>query len=60
MRVSDLLRPGVHGESVERFPNWPEPVTIAFYRIGEHRLWGATYRILAPLLPRIAAGEWPL
>jgi len=26
--------------------------------VGPHRLWGATYRILQPLLPRLAAGEW--
>jgi 8-oxo-dGTP pyrophosphatase MutT (NUDIX family) len=26
---------------------------------GPHRLWGASERILHPLLVRIAAGEWP-
>ena len=60
VRISDLLHPDAYGESVEQFPSWPEPVTIAFYHVGSHRLWGATYRILAPLLPRIVAGEWPL
>jgi len=56
--LPDLLRPEAHGETVERFPTWPEPRTIGFYRVGSRRLWGATYRILRPLLPRLAAGEW--
>lgn len=60
VKLSDLLKPGAHGESVEQLPSWPKPHTISFYRVGAYRLWGATYRILAPLLPRIVAGEWPL
>jgi 8-oxo-dGTP pyrophosphatase MutT (NUDIX family) len=59
-RIADLLAPGVRGESWERFDGWPEPVRIAFYRIGPHRLWGVTHRIVHPLLPRLAAGEWDL
>jgi len=31
---------------------------IEFFRIGPHRLWGATFRIALPLLPRLMAGEW--
>jgi hypothetical protein len=45
---------------MERFPQWPDPVRIAFYRVGPHRLWGLSYRILHPVLPRLLAGEWPL
>lgn len=59
-RVADLLDPAAHGESVEQFETWTEPRRIAFYRIGPHRLWGATYGILSPLLPRLAAGAWPV
>ena len=33
---------------------------MAFYRIGRERLWGASYRILQPLVGRLAAGEWRL
>jgi hypothetical protein len=57
-RLTDLARPEAHGESLERFPGWPEPRRIAFYRIGPHRLWGASYRIFHPLLPRLLAGDW--
>jgi 8-oxo-dGTP pyrophosphatase MutT (NUDIX family) len=31
---------------------------IPFYRVGRYQLWGATYRILHPLLPRLMVGEW--
>ena len=56
--VAGLARPDSHGESLERFPESAEPVLIPFYRVGSHRLWGATYRILHPLVPRLLAGEW--
>ena len=59
VRLLDLTRPGVHGERVEQFPGYPpEPWRISFYRIGQYRLWGASYRILHPLLPRLLADEW--
>jgi len=57
-RVADLLDPGAHGEAIEHFPTWPRPRRIQFYRVGRHRLWGASYRIAEPLLARLAAGEW--
>ena len=58
--LAELARPESHGESLERFGPWPEPRLIAWYRVGPHRLWGASYRILRPVLPRLLAGEWPL
>lgn len=58
LSVRDLVDPARHEESVEQFPGWPEPRRIGYYRVGEHRLWGASYRILNPLLPRLVAGEW--
>lgn len=57
-RLADLARPEAHGESMEHFGTWPEPQRIEFYRIGPYRLWGASYRIFHPLLPRLLAGEW--
>jgi 8-oxo-dGTP pyrophosphatase MutT (NUDIX family) len=59
-RLADLVHPVNQGEVMERFPQWPDPVRIAFYRVGPHRLWGLSYRILHPVLPRLLAGEWPL
>jgi 8-oxo-dGTP pyrophosphatase MutT (NUDIX family) len=58
MPVSGFLDPALHGEEVWTFPEWPAPRKVRFFRLGENKLWGATYRILCPLLPRIASGEW--
>ena len=58
--LDELTAPEARGESVEQFPTWDRPHRIEFYRIGSHRLWGASYRILEPLLPRLIAGEWDI
>ena len=47
-------------ESLERFAGRSEPVLIEYYQVGHHRLWGASYRILEPVLHRLLAGEWPV
>ncbi|HTX65061.1 MAG TPA: CoA pyrophosphatase [Opitutaceae bacterium] len=56
--VNDLARPAARGEDVAHFPTWPAPKRISFFKVGGHRLWGASYRILQPVLPRLLAGEW--
>src|SRR5262249_21726079 len=58
--LDELLSPGARGEAVEQLPTWDRPYRIEFYRIGSHRIWGATFRILDPLVPRLAAGEWEI
>ncbi len=58
--LEDLLLPEAQGEEQVTLPGWPGPRTFPFTRIGPHVLWGATYRILHPLLPRLLAGEWEL
>jgi 8-oxo-dGTP pyrophosphatase MutT (NUDIX family) len=60
VKVSDLARPEARGESIERFPEWPNPLRIEFFHLGEHRLWGATYRILEPIIPRLLRGDWDI
>jgi len=55
-RIAELADPANHGSSLERFAGWPEPVKIDFIRIGPWRLWGATLRIMKPLLPRLLSG----
>ena len=50
--------PAMYGEEVLHYDNWPAPRLIGFYRVGDFKLWGASFRILQPLLPRILAGEW--
>ena len=56
--VEDLARPEAYGESLEKFTQYPDPIRISYYQVGPHRLWGASYRIVTTLLPRLLAGEW--
>ena len=58
--LSELVRPDAHGTTVERFSTWQKSAEVSFYRVGSHRLWGLSYRILHPLIPRLIAGEWPV
>ena len=60
VRVDDLLSTGAHDQEQWQLPGWPGPRAIPFFRIGAYKLWGATYRIVEPLLPRLRAGEWPI
>ena len=59
--LADLARPEAHGEELWHMPQWPAPRLEPFYRLApDLKLWGATYRIVHPLIPRLLAGEWPL
>jgi 8-oxo-dGTP pyrophosphatase MutT (NUDIX family) len=58
--VEHLARPEVYAESMEKFRRYPEPILVRYYRLGSHRLWGASYRIVTPLIPRLLAGEWAI
>ena len=58
--IADLQRADLRGEEMWQLPGWSIRRRISFIRIGAHKLWGATYRILDPLIPRLLAGEWPL
>ncbi|MDQ3809834.1 MAG: CoA pyrophosphatase [Chloroflexota bacterium] len=56
--IDDLLAPDAHVVEEWQLPNWPSPRPVPFYRIGPHKLWGATYRIVEYVLPRLRAGYW--
>ncbi|MCP3956644.1 MAG: CoA pyrophosphatase [bacterium] len=56
--VGTFARPRAHGEEMKDFPTWSQPRLVPFYRVESYRLWGLTYRILRPLVPRLLAGEW--
>jgi len=60
VRIEDLIKPEAHAIEAWQLPGWDEPRPIAFYWIGPHKLWGATYRIVEPLLARLAAEEWDI
>ena len=58
VRLNDLTRPGAHNKMIDRFPTWSKAEQVSFYQVGPHRLWGLSYRILQPVIPRLLAGEW--
>lgn len=58
--IEELALPGVHAVEWRQLPGWDQPRQVPYYRLGPHKLWGATYRIVHPLLPRLLAGEWSI
>ncbi len=64
--VADILEPSIDSLSnpemeqvaLETDPRTGEERCIEFYAVRGYRLWGASYRILKPVLPRLAKG-WP-
>ena len=58
VKLTDLTRRDTRDKMIGRFPTWEKAQQVSFYRIGEHRLWGLSYRILQPVLARLVAGEW--
>lgn len=54
--VDDLAGSEAHGGDADGLPSLPGSQPAAFFRVGPHRVWGATYRILQSLLPRLRAG----
>ncbi|MGI4872008.1 MAG: NUDIX hydrolase [Janthinobacterium lividum] len=53
-----LAGPTTAAQERWQLPGWAYPELVSFWRVGPHPLWGASYRILQPLLPRLLAGEW--
>ena len=57
--LAELLAPDARGHASDLLPPQWEAVRLPYYPVGRYRLWGASERILQPLLARIAAMEWP-
>lgn len=60
IRVAELADPAACGEGEEPLPDGKTSRRIHFYRVGPHRLWGASYRIVTPLIPRLLSEEWDI
>jgi 8-oxo-dGTP pyrophosphatase MutT (NUDIX family) len=52
--VADLLRPEARRRERIAAPGLAKPGEFPCLRVGSIRIWGATWRILEPLLPRLA------
>ena len=42
------------------WPPLPGLRRTEFFRVGTDKVWGATYRILAPLLERLVSNHWQI
>jgi 8-oxo-dGTP pyrophosphatase MutT (NUDIX family) len=60
VRLDELADSALHGVEMWQLPGWREPREIPFFRMGGYKLWGATYKIVQPLVPRLVANEWPI
>lgn len=58
--VNDMAKPESQGVEVKSFSTWSKSEKVPFIRIGNQKLWGASYRIFKPLLPRLLNGEWDI
>lgn len=52
----DLAREDLRGQEMWDLPRGRR--LVRFVRLGPHKLWGATYRIVDALIPRLLGGEW--
>lgn len=57
--VADLVRPEARRHERISAPGLPESTEFPCLCVGDIRIWGATWRILEPLLPRLANPPWP-
>ena len=58
VKLSELERPEARGDDITQLSTWTAPQRGPFYRVGRYQVWGATYRILHPLLPHLLGGGW--
>jgi len=56
--VRHLANPATHTEGDFWLANQQAYGRFPFFQVGAHRLWGASYQIVLPLIPRLLAGEW--
>ncbi|MGE5679301.1 MAG: NUDIX hydrolase [Bacillota bacterium] len=60
VNLNELMEPGYHLEEMMKFDQWPKPVKIPYYKVGNYKLWGASYKILHPLLPCLISGKFDI
>lgn len=59
--VEILAHPRIRGSARVQPPGWPEPLEVeALVLDDETIIWGATYRILQPLLEPLGNGRWAI
>jgi 8-oxo-dGTP pyrophosphatase MutT (NUDIX family) len=59
LAVADLARPAARTREAIAYPGRAAPIEADCLRVGDVRIWGATYRILAPLVERLGPDPVP-
>ena len=58
--LAELRDPARRGIAVEDFGPYAAPQPTPHIELYGHHVWGMTYRVLEPLVERLAAPEWEL
>jgi 8-oxo-dGTP pyrophosphatase MutT (NUDIX family) len=59
--VRALADPSTRRKRELSFPTWPTSMRVEGVLLDDDQLlWGLTFRLLDPLLPRLLAGEWAI
>lgn len=58
--VAELAHPGARGLESVQPRTAAAPVTVPCFHVAGTLIWGATYRILDPLVARLSRPEWDL
>jgi 8-oxo-dGTP pyrophosphatase MutT (NUDIX family) len=58
--IAEILDVSLAQLSETRMEDAPGEQQAPYYRVGEYRLWGVTFRLLSPLVPRLLSGEWAI
>ncbi len=58
--LAGLMDAEVPDEDADAATGAPDPRLVPYYRVGEYRLWGLTFRIVRDLGPRLLSGEWTI
>lgn len=58
--IKAIADPKSYGEEIKNFTNWAEPRMVPFYKIDKHQIWGATFRILSPIVTDLINNKWKI
>ena len=58
--LNDLADPRARRRARVQPPGWALAQTVPCFRVGEAVIWGATYRILEPLIVPLRDAVWPI
>ena len=58
VEVKKFLNSDCEGKEMKLVAENEKPIEINYYKLADNKIWGATYRILKPLIPQLLSGKW--